>query len=62
MKKLVIAAALAVAGTAAIAGGMDAPVMEAPVVVEAAEAASSAGGWLIPLILLALIIAAGGVV
>ena len=58
MKKIAIAAAIvAVAGTAAIAGGMDAPVMEmAPVIEETTN--SSAGGFLVPLLLLLLVAAA----
>jgi hypothetical protein len=58
MKKIALAVALtALAVTAAHAGGMAAPVMEAPVIVEE-TAASSAGGLLVPLILLALVAAA----
>ncbi len=55
MKKIALAAAItAVAATAAVAGGMEAPVMEmAPMVEEAAG--SSAGGFVVPLILLALV-------
>ena len=58
MKKIALAAAItAVAATAAFAGGMEAPVMEmAPMVEE--TSGSSAGGLLLPLILLALVIAA----
>lgn len=55
MKKLALAAAItAVAAGAAFAGSMEAPVMEmAPVVEEASS--SSAGGMIVPLILLALV-------
>jgi len=55
MKKLALAAAIvAVAGTAAFAGGMEAPMMEmAPVVEE--SAGTSAGGFLVPLMLLLLV-------
>ena len=55
MKKLALAAAItAVAAGAAFAGGMAEPVMEmAPVVEEAST--SSAGGLIIPLVLLALV-------
>jgi len=54
MKKLVLAAALTVAASAAFAGGMDAPVMEVPVMVEESNG-SSAGGMLVPLLLLVLV-------
>lgn len=58
MKKIaLIAAVVAVAGTAAVAGGMEAPIMEAPVIMEE-TAGSSAGGFIVPLILLALVAAA----
>ena len=54
MKKLVLAAALTFAASAAFAGGMDAPVMEAPVIVEESSG-SSGGGLLVPLLLLVLV-------
>ena len=54
MKKLVLAAALTVAASTAFAGSYDAPVMEAPVVVEETSG-SSAGGYLVPLLLLVLV-------
>ncbi len=58
MKKIALAVALtALTVTAAYAGGMAAPVMEAPVIVEQ-TAGSSAGGLLVPLILLLLVAAA----
>lgn len=57
MKKLALAAVLATLGTAAVAGGYEAPVMEAPVIVEE-TASSSAGGLLVPLLILALVAAA----
>ncbi len=58
MKKLALAAVITgVAATAALAGGVEAPIMEAPVIVEE-TAAGSAGGLLVPLILLALLAAA----
>jgi len=56
MKKIALAALAftAIAATTAVAGNMAAPVMEmAPVVEEAAG--SSAGGLLVPLIMLALV-------
>lgn len=57
MKKLVIAAALiAAAATSAYAGSVAEPIIEAPVIVEAAEGSSS--GILLPLILLVLVGAA----
>ena len=55
MKKIALAAAItAVAATAAFAGGLDAPMMEAAPMVEEA-AGSSAGGFVVPLLLLALV-------
>lgn len=58
MKKIAIAAAIvAVTATTGFAGGLEAPVMEmAPMMEE--QAGSSAGGWVVPLILLALVAAA----
>lgn len=56
MKKFAIAAAFTVAATTAFAGGMDAPVMEPEVIVETA-AGSSASGIIVPLVLLALVVA-----
>lgn len=55
MKKLALAAALSLAATSAIAGGVE-PVME-PAPVEQA-ASSSNGGLIIPLLLLVLVAAA----
>lgn len=62
MKKLVLAAAFATAASSAFAGGMDAPMMEAPmmapevIVEQVAEATnSSSGGFIVPLILVALL-------
>lgn len=57
MKKFALAAAFTVAATTAFAGGMDAPVMEPTVIVETA-AGSSTAGIIVPLALLALVIAA----
>ncbi len=58
MKKIVLAAAItAVAATAGFAGGLEAPIMEIPVIIEE-TAASSAGGFIVPLILIALVAAA----
>lgn len=56
MKKLVLAAAFAGAASAGYAGTIADPVIEAPVVVE--EAAGSSAGVVVPLILLAVLIAA----
>ena len=56
MKKLVLAAALAGFAGSAFAGAPADPVIEAPVIVEEAE--SSSGGILLPLILLAVVLAA----
>lgn len=60
MKKFALAAAIAGAASTAFAGNMAEPVMEMePVVVmEETAAGSSAGGLIIPLILVALIAAA----
>ena len=57
MKKIALAAALAVSATHAFAGGYNAPVVEAePVVVE--EKASSSAGWVVPVLLLVAVGAA----
>jgi len=57
MKKLALAALFIGVASAAVAGGMAAPVMEAePIVLEATS--SSDAGMIIPLILIALIAAA----
>ncbi|MGJ8546104.1 MAG: hypothetical protein ACSHWZ_11745 [Sulfitobacter sp.] len=55
MKKLALAAAFATAGTAAFAGNLSEPVIEAPVVV---EESSSSAGIAIPLLLLVVVAAA----
>jgi len=55
MKKLVLAAALAAAATTATAGSMEEPVMEMPVIVE--ETNTSAVGWVVPLLLVAVLAA-----
>ncbi|MGH1330119.1 MAG: hypothetical protein ACRBBK_04505 [Paracoccaceae bacterium] len=57
MKKIVAAATFALVGSAAFAGGYIEPVMEAPVIVEQASG-SSAGGFIVPLLILALVAAA----
>ena len=55
MKKLVLAAALTAAASTAYAGSYADPIIEAPVIVE--ETASSSAGIIIPLLVLAAIIA-----
>lgn len=58
MKKIAIAAAIvAVSATAGFAGGLEAPIMEMPVIIEE-TAGSSAGGFIVPLLLLLLVAAA----
>ncbi|MFA5581094.1 MAG: hypothetical protein WDA25_03990 [Paracoccaceae bacterium] len=57
MKKLIAATAFTLAGTTAFAGGYSAPVIEAPVIVEE-TAGTSAGGFIVPLLILALVAAA----
>jgi hypothetical protein len=56
MKKLALAAALSVAATGAFAGGLAEPIMEPAIVVE--ETSGSSGGIIIPLVLLAIVVAA----
>lgn len=56
MKKLALAAAFSLAATSVFAGGLDIPVIEAPVVVE--DTSSSSPMIVIPLLLLAVIAAA----
>ena len=56
MKKLVLAAALTASASTAFAGGMAEPIIEAPVVVE--ETTGSSAGIVVPLILLAVLVAA----
>ncbi|AJE44962.1 hypothetical protein [Celeribacter indicus] len=56
MKKFAAAAVFALAGSAAFAGGYSEPVIEAPVVVE--ETSSSSAGYVVPLLVLALVAAA----
>ncbi|OSP54634.1 hypothetical protein [Pseudoruegeria sp. SK021] len=53
MKKLALAAVLSVAATNAFAGSMAEPMVE-PVIIEQ-ETAGSDGGWIIPVLLLALV-------
>ena len=57
MKKIALAAALSLAATSAIAGGLAEPVTE-PTVVEEKAASSSAGGIIVPLLVLLLVAAA----
>jgi len=56
MKKLVLAAALTGAASAAFAGGAEVPVMEPEVIVD--KVGSSAAGIIVPLLLLVLVAAA----
>lgn len=56
MKKLVLAAALTGAASTAFAGGIAEPIMEPEIIVEE-TAGTTAGGIVVPLILLALIAA-----
>ena len=56
MKKLVLAAAFTAAASTAFAGAPTEAVVEAPVIVE--EATNSSAGIVLPLILLAVLIAA----
>jgi hypothetical protein len=56
MKKLALAALLAVSATGAFAGGMAEPVMETEVV--AAATSSSSAGIIVPILLILLIAAA----
>lgn len=57
MKKIALAAALSVSASTAFAGNMEAPVMEAPIIVEEAAAGSSAG-IVVPMLILAVVAAA----
>lgn len=56
MKKLVLAAALTAAASTAFAGTVADPIIEAPVIVE--ETRGSSAGIVVPLIILAVLIAA----
>ena len=56
MKKLVLAAAFVGAASTAFAGAPADPIIEAPVIVQEAE--SSSAGIVLPLILLAIVLAA----
>lgn len=56
MKKLALAAALSLAATSAFAGGLEVPVIEAPVIVE--ETTSTSPMIIVPLLLLAVLAAA----
>jgi hypothetical protein len=58
MKKIALAAALSVAASTAFAGNMEAPIMEAPIIVEEAKAASSSSNIIVPLLILAVLAAA----
>ncbi len=56
MKKLALAAVITVAASTAYAGGLSAPIIEPEVIVQDTSG-SSAGGIVVPLILLALVAA-----
>ena len=58
MKKIALAAALSVSASTAFAGNMEAPMMEAPIIVEEAVAGSSSSGIIVPLLILAVVAAA----
>ena len=63
MKKISILAASAIlSASAAFAGGMDAPVMEEPVmapeVIVEESSGTSAGGWIVPVIAIVFVAAA----
>lgn len=53
MKKLALAAVMAAAATTATAGSLEEPVVE-PVIIEE-DTGTSTGGWIIPVLLLALV-------
>jgi hypothetical protein len=57
MKKLVLAAAFAGAASTALAGNVEEPVMEAPVIAEETTASSSNAAVWVPLTVLAIIAA-----
>ena len=60
MRKLVLATVFLAAATTAFAGGMSEPVMDPPVVVSAMDGVNSSdNGLLVPLIILALLLAVG---
>lgn len=56
MKKLVLAAALTAGASTAMAGSLSDPIIEAPVIIE--ETSSSSSGIILPLVLLAIVVAA----
>ena len=56
MKKLVLAAALTAAASTAFAGSLEEPVVEEPVIVE--DTSTSSAGFILPLVLLAVAVAA----
>jgi hypothetical protein len=57
MKKLALAAVVSIAATSAFAGGMEEPIVEMPVVVEE-DAATTGTGWVVPLLVIAVLAAA----
>ena len=58
MKNIALVAALSVSASTAFAGNMEAPMMEAPIIVEEAVAGSSSSGIVVPLLILAVVAAA----
>jgi hypothetical protein len=54
MKKIALAAALSVSASTAFAGNMQAPMMEAPIIVEESAAGSSSSGIIFHLLILAV--------
>ena len=58
MKNIALAAALSVSASTAFAGNIEAPMLEAPVIVEEAVAGSSSSGIVVPLLILAVVAAA----
>ena len=56
MKKLVLAAALTGAASTAFAGGIAEPIMEPEIIVEETSTGTG-GGWVVPVVLLALVAA-----
>jgi hypothetical protein len=58
MTKIILAIALTVMASTSLAGNMNEPVMEAPVIIEETAQESSSSGILLPLLLIALVAAA----
>jgi hypothetical protein len=58
MTKIILAIALTVMASTSLAGNMNEPVMEVPVIIEETAQESSSSGILLPLLLIALVAAA----